>query len=269
MDCAVSTVFYILPWHTRSGPGTVPLYSAAQSCQYPGPRPEHGPVQSLFLDPARGAAVLRHHGLEPQAGYPGGGEQLATSLGGCRSPLRVDNHHSRTAMKLFPSLRSQSGIGLCRTYRCRARQQPPGLRPGRCRRFCRLLALLLRICPLDMTVTAICTDGDRADGLSGLRRTGTGFPARRFFLPFLNGAFGPLRAFSRRPWPPESWARIRGQGMDKRGPSLSWPTPVPCWTPSAGTGPPGSATSRTTSPAAAVNFWAACFLSRERPAPGC
>ena len=163
MDCAVSTVFYILPWHIAVATWYGALYSAAQSYNIPAPALSTALYNPLFLDPARGAAVLRHHGLEPQAGYPGGGEQrLATSLGGCPlAPPGGQPPFPHCHETFSPPLRSQSGSAFAGHIGVGHVNSHQGFVQDDAAGFAALLALLLRICPLDMTVTAICTDGDR------------------------------------------------------------------------------------------------------------
>ena len=137
--------------------------------------------------------------------------------------------------------------------------------------FATLLALLLRACPLDPTVTDIRTDQDRltvslaCGGRGRLPCPAGSRPLKRICC---NGA-GAFANFLRRLWPPKSWAGSAVRAWTKWGPSSSLPMPVPCWMLSAGTGPQGCSTPRTTSPAAAANSWAACFPWRGQPAPGC
>lgn len=85
--------------------------------------------------------------------------------------------------------------------------------------FAALLALLLRICPLDMTVTAICTDGDRltvslACGGQGQASLPGGFSP--FEADLLQRGTG-LCELSSQTLATRVLGRIRGQGMDKRG----------------------------------------------------
>ena len=65
MDCAVCTIFFVLPWHIAVAAWYGALYSAAETYAIPAP-----PISAALYNPihiiARGAAVLRLHRLEPQ-----------------------------------------------------------------------------------------------------------------------------------------------------------------------------------------------------------